>query len=304
MKIMDVVKKAWGIKFGKWTTILLVGVFLVSRLGLEVLDDLPEPLPWIITATILAIVIMIAFDVQEKVVDLVNKNREGSFDGFEKARDDITQTIISEYKRRKNKVIRIEAIGVSLVYTCNWLRSQLRELLKDNKDMKIQIEACMVSTEYLNKMVETGAMHWAEPNDWCAEAEISYKYLKDLESSAEPDLGGLTVKGVHLYEFIPQWHGLLINNNYLYLGRCEWDWEMVGEGAEIPPRLSIGQCLYRYYFADDKFGGRARVELFKGWFKYLKRVAIRPSGYGIDKKPLGIGPAGIEAKASLESIDT
>jgi len=66
------------------------------------------------------------------------------------------------------------------------------------------------------------------------------------------------------YKNIPHWHGVLVSDNWLLLGRTSW----------VPSRdngyaLRVGENRYRL-FTDRAEQGRDRIKLFESWFAYYK----------------------------------
>jgi hypothetical protein len=66
------------------------------------------------------------------------------------------------------------------------------------------------------------------------------------------------------YKNIPHWHGVLVSDNWLLLGRTSW--VNGSEGYE----LRVGENLYRL-FTDRTKQGRDRIKLFESWFSYYKQ---------------------------------
>jgi hypothetical protein len=64
-----------------------------------------------------------------------------------------------------------------------------------------------------------------------------------------------------VYKNIPHWHGYLVNNEYLFLGRADWDL------SSHKPKLSVGQNKYRY-FDRTAIAGSERIDLFSDWHRY------------------------------------
>ena len=68
------------------------------------------------------------------------------------------------------------------------------------------------------------------------------------------------------YRNLPHWHGVLVNDEHLFLGRTDW------KCPNGNPELAVGQNKYRYYNTAEE-RGEDRVKLFLNWHKYYTEFA-------------------------------
>jgi len=78
------------------------------------------------------------------------------------------------------------------------------------------------------------------------------------------------------YENLPHWHGILINDGILFMGRTDWNFPDP-ELEKLPYFLYVGQAEYRLFRKDDFTGGGGRIKRFISWFNYYKISALRKS---------------------------
>ncbi len=66
--------------------------------------------------------------------------------------------------------------------------------------------------------------------------------------------------------YLPNFVGFLVNDNYLFLNTCYWD-----EADNNELTFRAGGTEYLVYDKNDEFGGSRYIERFSGWFNYIKR---------------------------------
>ena len=81
----------------------------------------------------------------------------------------------------------------------------------------------------------------------------------------------LSISFTH-YSNIPHWHGWLLNEEFLFLGRTNW-----GRDSNEEPQLQVGQNKYRYFDISNDTG-QERITLFKAWFRFYTEMNSRISG--------------------------
>ena len=169
----------------------------------------------------------------------------------------------AESLRTADKV-SIKAMAVSLHYTWDFFETWISEVLANTPPYKkLNIELEMVAPSHLENL---GLKDWARKGRNVEQAILSF-----LEE--EKKEGGLITSGrlelsVYQYQNIPHWHGMLINNHYLFLGRTRWT---VNPERSICT-LSVGEELYRLFALNDNYGGADRIAMFNSWFDYYKYI--------------------------------
>ena len=165
---------------------------------------------------------------------------------------------------RTSDAITVKVMAVSLHYSWDFLKNDLRLIMSDLPEYKrITLDLEMVDPDHLGAM---NAPDWREKGQHI-EADIAAFVNKD--KSAEKLVESRRLE-VFLYQYrnIPNWHGTLINNQYLFLGRTRW---AVHSDKHIF-KLSVGEETYRLFASNDVFGGPDRISLFNSWFDYYKHA--------------------------------
>jgi hypothetical protein len=188
-----------------------------------------------------------------------------SFKNYTKVLPIIEATITEKLK--ENQDVDIKIIAVSAQYTWKLLIDEtIPKLLKyGNKNPKIAIKLLIVKPEYLRS--------WGQ-----RKLEIEGNNIKEfspffIENNKKYFEEGRIKLEIYEYDNIPQWHGILINNETLFMGRCKWKLEQ--ERKE----LEVGQREYRVYKLLDRFRGDERIELFINWFDAYKFRASKISAH-------------------------
>jgi hypothetical protein len=68
------------------------------------------------------------------------------------------------------------------------------------------------------------------------------------------------------YDYMPNFTGFLINDNYLFLNMCFWQ-----DADDKTLMFRGGGTDYLIYDMNDEFGGAYYIERFQGWFKYIQQ---------------------------------
>lgn len=163
---------------------------------------------------------------------------------------------------RTSDYITIRVMAVSLHYSWDFLEEYIPILLANAPPHKrINVELQMVEPKHLGAYLL---------EDWQKKGLIIEGRIAEFVRRACED-GGLIKEGrlelsLYHYRNIPHWHGMLINGNYLFLGRTRWT---VQSDKQIL-RLSVGEQPYRIFAGNDSFGGSDRIAMFTCWFDYYK----------------------------------
>ncbi|WP_420589061.1 hypothetical protein [Bacterioplanoides sp.] len=73
---------------------------------------------------------------------------------------------------------------------------------------------------------------------------------------------------VYQYNYMPNFVGFLVNDNYLFSTLCYWEIE---DGTEDELVLRGGRRNYIVYDKNDGFGGEFYIARFKGWLNFIKQ---------------------------------
>lgn len=158
--------------------------------------------------------------------------------------------------------VSVKVMAVSLYYSWDFLKIELPTLLSEMPShKKVSVELEMVDPEYLGSL---GLRDWQEKGDHVLTGVITS--IKGEKEISELILSGRVELFLYQYRNIPHWHGMLINNHYLFLGRSRW---AIQPDKNIC-KLSVGEELYRLFASNDIFGGQDRIAMFNSWFDYYK----------------------------------
>lgn len=156
--------------------------------------------------------------------------------------------------------IKYELLAVAMTFSWEFIHKTLPSILDAYPMARVELNLLFVDPDYLD-----GLDLPEYPVNW---AEISRKRITEIMEfavQAQKYQGRLTFSA-RTYQNLPHWHGWLINNTHLFLGRT--DWNISGS----KPALTVGQNKYRY-FDKDKPEGLERISLFQDWHTYYSYFA-------------------------------
>ncbi len=184
-----------------------------------------------------------------------------------KASGEIIECIESELKKLNNrrggekKILRLKFIGVSMSFSwATIVEGKLEELVKNNPNIIFVVEGAFVDHRYLSGLQVRPDKPWAEISEHTEEQFVKFGQRMKKEYGDRFDLR------VIVCNTLPQWHGWLVSDAYLYLGRVRF--EFVGNER---PSLQVGENEYRYFYKTPTgfSQGDIRIDLFTNWLKFL-----------------------------------
>jgi hypothetical protein len=152
--------------------------------------------------------------------------------------------------------IEIKVIAVAMTFSWVFIRDRITKILKDYPDSYASIELAFVEHKYLESLnLENYDINWPE------ESKQRVKDINNFVNGLPEQLTERLCIVAKLYKNLPHWHGFLIDDEYLFLGRTDWSF------YKDKPKLTVGQNKYRFF---DRSGtlGIERIDLFKDWHKY------------------------------------
>lgn len=158
---------------------------------------------------------------------------------------------------KANDLVKIRILAVSAQFSWKSLiDTTIPQLFNIGKKQKIEIEIVIVKPSVLHnwgqKQLENDAQSTLLGED------TFKKVYKSAFSEGKISLN------IYQYDNIPHWHGILIDDDILFMGRCKWK---VIDGKY---HLAVGQIDYRQFRLNDRFGGATRIELVDNWFETYK----------------------------------
>jgi hypothetical protein len=164
---------------------------------------------------------------------------------------------------KTSKDIKIQYIGVAGRF--GWYSVLSRLLDKSSEDSlydanSFSVEVALISPTF-----------YEENKGYLDKFDALFPITQDIMRTQEQiQLNqGNDEKTLTLYEYnyLPNFVGFLINDNYLFLNACFWE-EM--EDSELAFRA--GGTEYLVYDKNDEFGGAHYIGRFNGWFNYIKKM--------------------------------
>lgn len=161
------------------------------------------------------------------------------------AYSELRKTILNLLQSKKQQV-NIDVIAVSMTYSCRFIETLiLNEFCNYTNPIKIRI--LLVNPNLLNKP------------EWKKYKEIA---LSSIERMNEVEKSSNVSIEVWVYDNIPQFHGLFINDCYLFLGEVGFDFITPSE-----VKVYLGDRGYRMLS-----NGEHQGKIFKNWFNYYKYI--------------------------------
>ena len=241
--------------------IALISVICISLSPL-IENEIYKVVALTVLSSILVSIVLDLFSEIEKRFDVINSKlgvkEPPIYYGFNEALPYIKQVLIDNLL--KNEDISIKIIAVSAQFSWKSIvEVLLPELLAYNRNkVKFEVEFTLVDPEVLRL--------WGQKKlcKYCQTVLSLKEIIANQEEYKSAIESGRLKLNVHLVDNVPHWHGLLINDDILFLGRSKWD--MTKRHKE----MHVGRKEYRKYTINDRFQGYQRVEVFQQWFDAYK----------------------------------
>ena len=140
-------------------------------------------------------------------------------------------------------------------------------LIEKYPQLQLRIETVMVDPRFFSKLAlqDYGV-------DWLKQSEQRISEVKRFNDECSKKFDSrLSIEYKH-YSNIPHWHGWLLNDEYLFLGRTNWN-----RNSNDEPLLQVGQNKYRFFDLRND-SGQERIQLFKAWFEFYTEMNERIYG--------------------------
>jgi hypothetical protein len=155
----------------------------------------------------------------------------------------------------------VKWLGIGMEYGVPVLPGLLRRLVGSVSECEITVSIAMLDPdwEYLEHL---------RP-DWPGGVRKSYDRLMALVTLYREQQRTLKKRkvsiGVRTYEYIPNWHGLAINDSQFYVGSCSWEETVPGSGEVI-----LTEAINPYIALSPESGGFEAwlAVTFRTWFNY------------------------------------
>lgn len=216
-----------------------------------------------VAASFGVVLLYLFFDIYREVtlrLEAIEKNLKEpnppSYEDFAEASIEIDKIIKERLNANRN--IHIRVLGVSAQFSWKHIvEDKLTKFLEmGNHKQSIKIEFVIVEPSALKKINQVKLM--ADTKRTIEGIELMNEKYKNQLSD-----GRLTID-VFQYDNIPHWHGVLIDTDTFFMGRCRWN--ISGDNYE----LEVGTNEYRLFKLNDRFKGTDRVNLCINWFEAYK----------------------------------
>jgi hypothetical protein len=182
-----------------------------------------------------------------------------TFADFNAALPVLKSQIIERLKAGKSVQLRLLAISAQFSWKHLILDAMDTYLGDVGKTQTIDIQIVVVSSRTLEKWGQDTLRIHKDAMD--RGVTVFRKKYRDQISN-----GAISLR-VEEYDNIPHWHGIMIDDDMLFLGRTRW------KSGDPPWELTVGQNVYRQFVMLDRFNGTERIDQFKNWFDaYLDRA--------------------------------
>ncbi len=213
------------------------------------LNWLPVPGLQVAALTALALILMqLLFEVHDAASAIPSPR---SFLDFFAA-----QPLMREYIQRsldRNAQVSIKGLGVTMQHAWPLLETMLLPVLDNGRVRNVHVELAVLDPEWpdLNRLNASWKTRIQGNVDSISLAQsILSTRLKDKSWRLE----------LYKYRHMPNWHGFMIDEQYLFMGTCVWR-----DGV-----LTGGENRYELFEVSDQFGGTERIRQFNIWFEYCK----------------------------------
>lgn len=180
--------------------------------------------------------------------EIVNNSKIKVFKDSETAYVELKKNILSLLQ--SGEEININIIAVSMKFSWNFFDSLISNHFNTYRN-QINFKILLVNPDFLNNKPE-----------WKEFKEITESNINTLKTFKKPD--NVSVKA-WLYNNIPQFHGIIINNTLLFRGEVSFDFNSSHE-----PQIHLG---------DRGYSMLANVEdqskTFRNWFDYYQFIGVQ-----------------------------
>jgi hypothetical protein len=170
----------------------------------------------------------------------------------------------------------------------------IKGLMSDKKmpDAKLNFEIMILDPVYLENL------YIYKYHEWFTKSADRDDGFSDFSREVGDFNGRLSIT-YKRYKNLPHWHGVLIDEDYLFLGRTDLEpFQDPLTKEDKPPSLKVGSKLYRFYNRSD-IEGIERIDLFKHWHQYYFNWTPGPK-IALRKNTLVTIPTTLPAKKLMQ----
>ncbi|MEZ0611691.1 hypothetical protein ACAW74_24485 [Fibrella sp. WM1] len=213
--------------------------------------ELPQYIQTISVLSLGVMIVELLFDINEKVS--ASKNRHYYNDFYEVSLK-MKNLILHEIKSKKKLKIRV--LGMSMGHAWQFLYNTLNPLLTNNNDN------CCVVLQIA--MLDPNWTDLKEINPyWIDKAVLNEKIIKQYIQLNQDRIANKNWEiQLYLYKHMPNWHGILVGEDYLYLSKCSWKDNV----------LQGGESAYEKFDGSVDAYNRLEISHFINWFDKISKL--------------------------------
>ena len=202
--------------------------------------------------------------VDEKFEEFIKKYTYGKYLVNSEAYAKASEWVSNYLKSRTDSELDIKITAVGMAFSWLGFLKKIPTWLENNPGCRIHVCILLVDPNHLEELpIAISPINWVEQST----SRISdIEKMTDELLPPEKERFCCTIK---FYRQLPQYHGILINDDQLFLGRTDWKFDNCPEGK---PELTVGQNRYRYFNRTTTQGqdrGFERIDLFLNWHKFF-----------------------------------
>lgn len=204
--------------------------------------------------------VKVAIEISESAKDLLGQGKEYQYykDAFAQMEKTIQEYIDDSARRGVIPVVRLKLIAVAMTFSWEFFISTFIPLILENSKAKIELDILFLDWNYLKNDINPRITDI----DWVSKSKTRLDEVKNFSKKYKQFKSRFSFRA-KVYRNLPHWHGWLINNDHLFLGRTDW----IFDGDDTRPELRVGQNEYRHFDKSSSEGSR-RINLFELWQKY------------------------------------
>jgi hypothetical protein len=191
------------------------------------------------------IILQLLLDIHSKLIeDTTKKSRV--YDNYTNAFPEMKR-IIEQETQNNNQAINLIWIGTCMDVGWLFLNRYLQEVIRNNNsNAQVLVKISMLNYQW-NKIEKINKF-------WIQETQKNYESIIDFKKRLSKT--NITIE-LSIYEHMPYYTGLLINDKYLFLGLCQWSDEGYGVGDN------------QYILLDKKdANGEMQINQYLRWFSF------------------------------------
>jgi len=192
---------------------------------------------------------------KDELIDLRNKTKEipKRFNDFDEAKPNIEKilNIISADKITKNDPIVINILGVCFKKSFPFIKMYIEDNCSSGKRFELRLS-----------MLDNNSDAWETLDDrWNNYLKIFNLEIDDIVKNVMNIENSNVYIELNKYSYMPNWHGVLINDRYLFLSTCNW----TDNGV-----LAVGESPYNLHQKNISDRHDDTILQFKRWLEFSR----------------------------------